>query len=538
MANVFNSVRVRKPKRNVFDLSCVNKLTCEAGELIPIYWEEMLPSDEFKVATANRIRLAPQALPVMHNVDVSMYWFFVPMRILWSNFEEFITGGKDGTSQPTFPYLSISSTTSAITAGTLLDYLGIPYSPATSTYENRFSAMPLASYIKIYNDYFRDENLQAELRFECVDGSNNSGSTGLSINTQIGGSSNPYQRGPWKPFLASWKKDYFTSALPWTQRGNPVRIPLLGNAPISYGPALSAGNPLMTGVNTPSYIVAESSAGGDAPSGKVAVSTSSTSNTNIYGLEADLSQATSATINDLRRAFRLQEFLERNAVGGSRLTEIIRAHFGVRSPDARLQRAEFIGGSTNPVMFEAVYQNSATQENAPLGDFAGRAMSVGGQKPLKFYAKEHGIFMGIMVIRPRPEYQDITPRRLLHGLNDKFDFFWPDLAHIGEQPILNRELYTSFTSVDNGIFGYTPRYNEYRFHPSETHGEMKTALKQFHMNRIFNSTPQLNQQFMNCNPRTDMFVVQDGNISDHYWCEILIGNRAKRPIPKFGTPMI
>lgn len=531
MANVFNSVRVRKPKRNVFDLSCVNKLTCEAGELIPVYWEEMLPSDEFKVATANRIRLAPQALPVMHNVDVSMYWFFVPMRILWSNFEEFITGGKDGTSQPTFPFISAYGS-SRSSAGTLFDYLGVP--SGNHSVNPRFSAMPLAAYIKIYNDYFRDENLQDELKFECVDGGNET--SGLSISSQIGGSSNPYQRSAWKPFLASWKKDYFTSALPWTQRGNPVRIPLLGNAPIkAETTGESSGNFLYVNTSdtgTPYDTVAQR-----LPKGGKQIQVSNGSD--YSSLYADLNSVTSATINDLRRAFRLQEFLERNAVGGSRLTEIIRAHFGVRSPDARLQRAEFVGGSTNPVMFEAVYQNSATQENAPLGDFAGRAMSVGGQKPIKFYAKEHGVFMGIMVIRPRPEYQDITPRRLLHGLNDKFDFYWPDLAHIGEQPILNRELYTSSsTDINEQVFGYTPRYNEYRFHPSETHGEMKTVLKQFHMNRIFDATPKLNQQFMNCNPRTDMFVVQDSNISDHYWCEILIGNRAKRPIPKFGTPMI
>lgn len=532
MANVFNSVRVRKPKRNVFDLSCVNKLTCEAGELIPVYWEEMLPSDEFKLATANRIRLAPQALPVMHNVDVSMYWFFVPMRILWSNFEEFITGGKDGTSQPSFPVVRFSSV-NATAPGSLTDYLGIPSYSSVLSQIRSFSAMPFAAYIKIYNDYFRDENLQDELTFECIDGSNNI--LGLSVDSSVGGATNPYQRGAWKPFLASWKKDYFTSALPWTQRGNPVRLPLLGNAPVKA---------TTTGESSDNFLYVDTTGAGTQydtvaqrlpKEGKQIQVSNGSDYSSLY---ADLNSVTSATINDLRRAFRLQEFLERNAVGGSRLTEIIRAHFGVRSPDARLQRAEFIGGSTNPVMFEAVYQHSATQENAPLGDFAGRAMSVGGQKPIKFYAKEHGIFMGIMVIRPRPEYQDITPRRLLHGLNDKFDFFWPDLAHIGEQPILNRELYTSGTSIDNDTFGYTPRYNEYRFHASETHGEMKTVLKQFHMNRIFDSTPKLNQQFMNCNPRTDMFVVQDGNISDHYWCEILIGNRARRPIPKFGTPMI
>lgn len=531
MANVFNSVRVRKPKRNVFDLSCVNKLTCEAGELIPVYWEEMLPSDEFKIATANRIRLAPQALPVMHNVDVSMYWFFVPMRILWSNFEEFITGGKDGTAQPTFPYVQYNTLSNHV--GSILDYLGFPAISAYVDTPSTFSAMPLAAYSKIYNDYFRDENLQDELRFECSDGNNND--NGLIANTLYGTSSSSYQRRQWGCFLSSWKKDYFTSALPWTQRGNPVRIPLLGEAPVQMTDTGSFKAYFSDGSGKPAGATLKTQGSGTVE----ADGTGKSLRFDPQGsLEADLSQATSATINDLRRAFRLQEFLERNAVGGSRLTEIIRAHFGVRSPDARLQRAEFIGGSTNPVMFEAVYQNSATQENSPLGDFAGRAMSVGGQKPIKFYAKEHGIFMGIMVIRPRPEYQDITPRRLLHGLNDKFDFYWPDLAHIGEQPILNRELYTSGSSVDNQVFGYTPRYNEYRFHPSETHGEMKTVLKQFHMNRIFNATPKLNQQFMNCNPRTDMFVVQDSNISDHYWCEILIGNRAKRPIPKFGTPMI
>jgi hypothetical protein len=218
---------------------------------------------------------------------------------------------------------------------------------------------------------------------------------------------------------------------------------------------------------------------------------------------------------------------------------MIYSMFGVKSPDARLQRAEFIGASHNPVLVDAVYQTSAPQENSPLADFAGKAISVGGQKPISYYCKEHGYIMGLMVIRPRPEYQNITRRHWLHGLTGKFDYFWPILANIGDQAILNRELYSGFSgnSLDEA-FGYTPRYQEYRFAPSETHGEMQTTLKYFHMNRIFDSKPVLNQQFMNCTPRTDMFAVTDSNVSHHYWCEILIGCQAKRPVPKFGTPML
>jgi hypothetical protein len=266
---------------------------------------------------------------------------------------------------------------------------------------------------------------------------------------------------------------------------------------------------------------------------------SNTSNTSYATpVYADLSEATNTNIIELRRAFRIQEFLERMNAGGSRLTEMIYSMFGVKSPDARLQRAEFIGASHNPVLVDAVYQTSASQEGSPLADFAGKALSVGGQKPISYYCKEHGYILGLMVIRPRPEYQNITRRHWLHGLTGKFDYFWPILAHIGDQEIQSRELFAPIKTEQNTPFGYVPRYQEYRFAPSETHGEMQTTLKYFHMNRIFDSKPVLNQQFMNCNPRTDMFTVADGEVSHHYWCEILIGCQAKRPIPKFGTPML
>lgn len=550
--NNINSVLLRRPKRNRFDLSRVNKLTCEAGEIVPFFLEECLPDDSFKLATANRIRLAPQVLPLMHQIDVSMYWFFVPCRILWSNWEEFITGGKNGTSEPIIPYFNFGqgSSSSKKTAGVgmLSDYLGVPTNAVSATVgsiaANSFNFMPFAAYIKIYNDYFRDENFTDELPFELKDGyqtlSSSSGDSSTCVGCIYGGNTSQPSPYPWQRiyggcFLASWKKEYFTSALPNTQRGPIVNIPLGNSAPIVVGPTTSSNsNALLAGATSTSQYVYKSSLSEGSP---VSIADKASSPTTSRVLEADLSEATSTNIIELRRAFRIQEFLERMNAGGSRLTEMIYSMFGVKSPDARLQRAEFIGASHNPVLVDAIYQTSASQENSPLADFAGKAISVGGQKPISYYCKEHGYIMGLMIIRPRPEYQNITRRHWLHGLTGKFDYFWPILANIGDQEIQNRELYCG-NGVSTSAFGYTPRYQEYRFALSETHGEMQTTLKYFHMNRIFSSTPVLNQQFMNCNPRTDMFAVTNGEISHHYWCEILIGCQAKRPVPKFGTPML
>jgi hypothetical protein len=551
--NNINSVLLKRPKRNKFDLSRVNKLTCEAGEIVPFFLEECLPDDSFKLATANRIRLAPQVLPLMHQVDVSMYWFFVPCRILWPNWEEFITGGKDGTSEPIIPYFNFSqgSSSQMKTAGVgmLSDYLGVPTNAVSATFgsivANSFNFLPFSAYVKIYNDYFRDENFTSELPFELKDGYQvlNTNNSDTQISTAIqaiyGGTTTAPVARSWQRvyggcFLASWKKEYFTSALPNTQRGPVVNIPLGDSAPVVYNDGTK---------NISLRMVDQTSSGlFTSVEGNLNDNNFDFRNSDVTGIGqkkiyADLSDATNTNIIELRRAFRIQEFLERMNAGGSRLTEMIYSMFGVKSPDARLQRAEFIGASHNPVLVDAIYQTSASQEGSPLADFAGKAISVGGQKPISYYCKEHGYIMGLMVIRPRPEYQNITRRHWLHGLTGKFDYFWPILANIGDQEIQNRELYAG-NGVSTKAFGYTPRYQEYRFAPSETHGEMQTTLKYFHMNRIFNSTPVLNQQFMNCTPRTDMFAVTDGEVSHHYWCEILIGCQAKRPVPKFGTPML
>lgn len=545
--NNINSVLLRRPKRNKFDLSRVNKLTCEAGEIVPFFLEECIPDDSFKLATANRIRLAPQVLPLMHQIDVSMYWFFVPTRLLWPNWEEFITGGKDGTSAPVIPYFNFGKgTRPTVGVGMLSDYLGVPTNlpPTNSSIitSQSFNFLPFAAYVKIYNDYFRDQNFTDELPFELDDGYQSLLSSSSSFPTNCssaiyGGDTLSPTAWPWQRisggcFLASWRKEYFTSALPSTQRGPIVNIPLGDTAPVVFG---ESGESISVYPRTIGSTAQNPATGDQVYDGSLYGSSQVTGNKRP--LQADLSEATNTNIIELRRAFRIQEFLERMNAGGSRLTEMIYSMFGVKSPDARLQRAEFIGASHNPVLVDAVYQTSASQDGSPLADFAGKAISVGGQKTVSYYCKEHGYILGLMIIRPRPEYQNITRRHWLHGLTGKFDYFWPILAHIGDQEIQNRELYPVSVS-QNTAFGYVPRYQEYRFAPSETHGEMQTTLKYFHMNRIFDKLPVLNQQFMNCTPRTDMFTVADAEISHHYWCEILIGCQAKRPVPKFGTPML
>jgi hypothetical protein len=472
--NNINSVLLRRPKRNKFDLSRVNKLTCEAGEIVPFFLEECIPDDSFKLATANRIRLAPQVLPLMHQIDVSMYWFFVPTRILWPNWEEFITGGKDGTSAPIIPYFNFGQGSSSLfkTAGVgmLSDYLGIPTNASAVTtgvlIAQSYNFLPFSAYVKIYNDYFRDQNFTEELPYELSDGyqklnavvDNNISSCiqtiyGSSDVSVSGASPRPWQRVYGGCFLASWKKEYFTSALPNTQRGPIVNIPLGDTAPVMYG-----ANTDTSKLTDYSYLKTGGTIGNvsnSAPeaTGKKMGVYSNTSNTSYATpVYADLSEATNTNIIELRRAFRIQEFLERMNAGGSRLTEMIYSMFGVKSPDARLQRAEFIGASHNPVLVDAVYQTSASQEGSPLADFAGKALSVGGQKPISYYCKEHGYILGLMVIRPRPEYQNITRRHWLHGLTGKFDYFWPILAHIGDQEIQSRELFAPIKTEQNTPF--------------------------------------------------------------------------------------
>lgn len=506
--SIFSKVAMRKPSYNTFDLSHTKKLSTKIGALTPVACIDLVPGDRIMIDSASMVRFAPMVAPVMHRFDVYLHYFFVPNRIMWPNWETFITGGEDGTDTTVPPYFIISE---GLDEGTNGDYLGLPtHSPGTN--DLLVSAFPIRGYELIFLEYFRDQNLQDLVIPPLEDGPNNAANRYLSA-----------------PFNRAWKKDYFTSALPWTQRGPEATIPI--------------------GEIT-RFEIADDSAGSDWPNGSAILSNpadkpgvlyvdATTPRTDLVGI------ANETSINDLRRAFRLQEFLEKNARGGARYTEVVLAHFGVRSSDARLQRPEFIGGSKTPITVSEVLQTSgsATDEATgytptPQGNMSGHAVSVGGTKKFAYRAEEHGYFYCLMSVMPQPAYQQGVPRHFTRL--DKLDYYWPSFANIGEQPIYNQELYFSETDADNdNIFGYTPRYAEYKYHPSTVHGNFRSQLDFWHAGRKFATRPALNADFIQCkaDETSRIFAVTDDTV-DTLWCQVAHNIKARRPMPYFGTPAI
>ena len=541
--SIFSKVAMPRPQHNTFDLSHDRKFSAKMGELIPTCVLECVPGDSFNIKASNMLRFAPLLAPVMHQSSVYCHFFFVPNRILWSNWENFITGGEDGLypgDATTFP--TITPTTSQVNTGGLLDYLGLPSSqapvaPSTTPVDTvwsttKVSAFPSAAYNKIYNDYYRDENLiTTKLNDTLVDGTNPT--IGL-MDIQ----------------KRAWQHDYFTSALPWTQRGPEATLPLGTTAPVNW---IDGYETILKNSATGTPIGSFDSSGtpfetSSAGSGKLYSNLPTTTYLgldNTDALSVNLAGATAASINELRRAFRLQEWLERNARGGARYIEVIMAHFGVQSSDARLQRPEFLGGSATPVQISEVLQTSnpastpSGTDLTPQANMAGHGVSVGSSKYLSYKCEEHGYIMGIMSIMPKSAYQNGIPKHF--SKFDKFDYFWPSFANIGEQAIYNQELFMLESDGNNmETFGYTPRYAEYKYIPSSVHGTFRTSLDFWHMGRNFSGRPALNQSFIEMDEAEidRVFAVLDPPETENLYVYLHNNIKARRPMPYFGTPTI
>lgn len=551
MASIFNSIRLKKPKRNVFNLSYENKLTMNMGELVPIMCMPIVPGDKFRVNTEALVRLAPLVAPMMHRVNVYTHYFFVPNRLVWNQWEDFITKGVDGEDAPVLPFLELQDhlvTTEAdfrwyFGDSTLWDYLGLPTVKGIGSkvhqgivngvhFPNGFrvSALPFRAYQLIYNEYYRDQNLTEAVPLNLGSGSDNQHLVYLTSLRR-----------------RSWEKDYFTSALPWLQRGPEVTVPVGGsfgvvtlanrdNNQIFVGPD---GKPAKVDVGMNLIHAADKN---NVTPGTIQTGLANGSNSgNAVWLDPKGTlvvdgENSGVSIQDLRTSNALQRWFERNARGGSRYIEQILAHFGVRSSDARLQRPQFLGGGKMPIAVSEVLQTSSTDATSPQANMAGHGISAGVNNGFKHYFEEHGYVIGLMSIMPRTGYQQGVPRDFTKF--DNMDFYFPEFAHLSEQEIKNQELYVSNDPTYNeGTFGYTPRYAEYKYHESEAHGDFRGNMSFWHLNRIFTDKPNLNTTFVECNPSNRIFATS-GTRDDKFWVQIYQDVKALRLMPKYGTPML
>lgn len=519
--NIFNKIRVKKPGHSMFDLSHDIKLSMKIGELVPVLSMEVVPGDRFRISSEAMFRMMPMLSPIMHKVDIHFHNFFVPHRLLWPNWEKFITGGdNDGTPIPAFPKMDPSN---SYLPSSLADYLGVPVNAQIDD----VSAMEFAAYQRIYHDWYRDQNVTVEDPIVLTDGYQNS--TNHSRLETIR--------------KRAWERDYFTSCLPWAQKGDQVELPLeFQDIDVKWrlnqdGYALmrdAHSGSIASGAGTVEMDPALGHNGRVISPGPGGASVTYDPNGSLFVDGQDMH--TTTTINELRTAFSLQKWLEKNARAGSRYVETLLAHFGVRSSDKRLQRAEYLGGSKATMAISEVLQTSATSVGAatPQANMAGHGISVSGSKPATFYAEEHGTIMTIVSIRPKTGYYQGLPKRLQKF--DRTEFYWPDFAFLGEQPVKNSELYyNNVDGLNDDTFGYIPRYSEYRYQPSRVAGQMATSLDNWHLSRKFATRPHLNQTFIETDRQKRIFAVTnpaDDEVVAHIFHNVM----ARRPIPQYGDP--
>lgn len=551
--NPFQSTSSRRPESSKFDLSHQRKFSFQPGILTPILCAEAIPSDVFQYDANAVVRMAPMLSPIMHMVDVCVHSFFYPERLTMSrgSFEIFITGGKNGDGKdangatifPPFFLVQFGSASGGnginalndMGVGSLADFLGVQFNldaPNTPVGEAvAINARPFIAFWRIYCEYFRDQNLDndwVDIYPEIFD-SDGGNLTVIIVNAMNGDIGTK----PAFPFFTlprvCWEKDYFTSAMPFAQRGEAVEAPLTGTATVTYKDISDVRDSLG---NLP---FVDGNLQTDAATGSLQIPASIGLETgrieNIDEIELD---AGGFTITALRTAARLQEWLEKMATGGARYIEQIKAQFGVTSSDARLQRAEYLGGGKIPMHISEVLQ-TAPDDGTPLAEMAGHGVTAGQVTSFKKFVEEHGFFMCFIYLRPKTAYQQGLPRMYFSRF-DKLDYAWPSFARIGEQEILNMELFfQADNTVDRDVFGYQQRYAEYKYIPSSVHGEMQTTLNFWHWGRIFGELPTLGPDFVHCDPDTRIFNVLDAGTNSLY---CIVNNRitARRPLPYYGEP--
>lgn len=510
-------------KRSKHSLSHYVQLSCSMGELVPISCYEVLPGDSIQQASNLVMRVLPLLAPVMHPVRIQIHNWFVPSRLVWPEGEEggwesFITGGADGFDDSVYPTISTPAST-GFSVGSLADYLGVP--PGVPS--RPVSALPFRAYNRIFNDWYRDQDLQTPLVVSTGSGVDTTTST-----TLVNG---------------CWEKDYFTSARPWEQKGPTVSIPLTGNAPIlgigvpqsdsSFPVSNAAVRETTTGATTFPFA---RSVNPSVSSGELyieGVAAAGGSNPSIF---ANLTGITAVTMNDLRLSLGLQRYEEARARYGSRYPEYL-LYLGVRPGDARLQRPEYIGGGKSIIQFSEIMQTAPTtdgDDTEGVGNLKGHGIGFGKSRRFRRFFDEHGYVITLLVVRPKTMYIDGLNK--MWNRRTKEDHWQKELEHVGQQEVLNKEVYFAGASPD-GVFGYQDRYDDYRRIESRVAGEFRTTLDFWHMARKFSSAPALNASFVSSNPTNRIYSVTDDAV-DKLWITANHSIQARRLVSQTGTSFI
>lgn len=526
-------------RRSQFDRSSSVKTSFNVGDVIPFYVDEVLPGDTFKIKTSKVVRLQTLITPMMDNLYLDTYFFFVPNRLVWSHWKEFNGENTQSAWLPTTEYEVPQITAPATdgwSIGTIADYLGIP----TGVPDLSVNALPFRAYALVMNEWFRDENLTDPLVVPLDDATVAGVNTGAYVTDVAKGG---------LPFVAAKYHDYFTSCLPAPQKGPDVVIP--GGTGMSV-PVIPQADKVPSGLITMPYTATflnetpdRSTTGiffNDSGSQTNGVSAGSSENALpvIDNLWAVGDGVATATINQLRLAFQIQKLYEKDARGGTRYTEILRSHFGVTSPDSRLQRPEYLGGNRIPIRINQIVQQSATQEGStPQGNPVGLSLTSDNHSDFTKSFTEHGFILGLMVARYDHTYQQGLDR--MFSRKSRFDYYWPVFANIGEQAVLNKEIYAQGTDEDDEVFGYQEAWADYRYKPNRVCGEMRSQAPQsldvWHLGDDYSKLPSLSDEWIREDKtNVDRVLAVQSSVSNQLFADIYVQNRCTRPMPMYSIP--